>query len=60
MVASSVIRQQAKIGIIQAEVYDSFNSVTKDQLKVLLKSRINEVSHVSKKYATIITFLAHL
>lgn len=46
MVASSVIRQQAKIGIIQAEVYDSFNSVTKDQLKVLLKSRINEVSHV--------------
>ena len=46
MVASSVIRQQAKIGIIQADVYDSFNSVTKDQLKVLLKSRINEVSHV--------------
>ena len=46
MVASSVIRQQAKIGIIQANVYESFNSVTKDQLKVLLKSRINEVSHV--------------
>lgn len=46
MVASGVIRHHAKVGIIQSDVYDSFNSVTKDQLKVLLKSRINEVSHV--------------
>ncbi|PIT52464.1 hypothetical protein BHC44_04335 [Snodgrassella alvi] len=46
MVASGVIRHHAKVGIVQADVYESFNSVTKNQLKVLLKSRINEVSHV--------------
>lgn len=46
MVASGVIRHHAKVGIIQSDVYDSFNSVTKNQLKVLLKSRINEVEHV--------------
>ncbi|MDF7676426.1 PhnD/SsuA/transferrin family substrate-binding protein [Neisseriaceae bacterium ESL0693] len=46
MVASSVIRQSATIGVIQKDVFEKFNDITKNQLKVLLKSRIREVSHV--------------
>lgn len=46
MVTSSLIRGQADIGIIQADVFDSFNPMTKKQLRVLLKSKINELSHV--------------
>lgn len=46
MVASTVIRHNATIGVIQNDVFEKFNDITKGQLKILLKSKINEISHV--------------
>lgn len=46
MVTSALIRDQADIGVIQADVFASFNALTQKQLRVLLKSKINELSHV--------------
>lgn len=46
MVASAVARRQADLGIVSADVYEQFNDITLNRIKVLLKSRINEVSHV--------------
>lgn len=46
IVTSALIRDQADIGVIQADVFASFNPVTQKQIRVLLKSKINELSHV--------------
>ena len=46
MVASAVARGQADVGIVSAEVYAHLSDITRSRLKVLLQSRIKEISHV--------------
>ncbi len=46
MVASAVARGQADVGIVSVDVYAQLSDITRSRLKVLLQSRINEISHV--------------
>ena len=45
MVAKHLIRGNADVGIFLAEAYDDFSSVTRNQLRVLVRSQISVINH---------------